>query len=113
MCVRSVGRLLGNIWPNLAIVVSFWSFNPLEEALWTGTEGGLVGQLLSPTLERYCTVPAHQDRVVDLRAVGEAAVSLSSGQLCVHSSGGAPRLTYADEVRCRLPPAPWRSHPRT
>ena len=32
VCVRSVGRLLGNIWPNLAIVVSFWSFNPLEEA---------------------------------------------------------------------------------
>jgi hypothetical protein len=30
--VRSVGRLLGNIWSNLAIVVSFWSFNPLEEA---------------------------------------------------------------------------------
>jgi hypothetical protein len=23
---------LGNIWSNLAIVVSFWSFNPLEEA---------------------------------------------------------------------------------
>ena len=42
---------------------------------------------------------------MDLRAVGEAAVSLSSGELCVHSSGGAPRLTYADEVRCRLPPA--------
>jgi hypothetical protein len=91
--------------PQLQEPITAIDFDPLEEAIWTGTEGGLVAQLLSPTLERYCTVPAHQDRVVDLRAVGEAAVSLSSGELCVHSSGGAPRLTYADEVRCRLPPA--------
>lgn len=62
------------------------AFDPLEEALWAGTESGLVVQLAvgggaaAPpgAFATYASVPAHADRVVELRALGEAAVSLST-----------------------------------
>ena len=74
------------------------SFDIFDEALWAGSASGVVSQLLCPTLERYSSLAAHQDQVVDLRSAGEAAVSLSATELCVLASGGAPRLTHTDQV---------------
>ena len=87
------------VHPQQLAPINALAFDSHEEALWVGTEGGLVAQLCCPTLERYCSVPAHQDRVLGLRSLGEAAVSLSSCEVAVRSSGGAPRLAYRDEVR--------------
>lgn len=75
-------------------------FDLREEALWVGTEGGAVGQMaVSGALEKYSSFLAHEGRVLGLRSVGEGAVSVSGGQLCLHASGGAVRMSYKDEVR--------------
>ena len=151
----------GPLHPRLTDSVNALAFDPAEEALWAGTEGGLVCQLLCPALEPYSAFPAHQvrlagcwllgsaqavclcgkfcgtaslwllarlaaaafppqpcrrpallvilprcpnrpcrqDRVLELRALGEAAVSISPCDLSVHASGGLQRLSWADEVR--------------
>jgi hypothetical protein len=72
------------------------AFDPLEEALWAGSDA-FVAQLACPALERFCSVPVASP-VVELRALGEAAVSLTAYELAVHASGGAPRLNWGDEV---------------
>lgn len=86
--------------PRLADPVIALAFDTLEEGLWAGTDGGVVAELVCPSLDRYCSLPA-AGPVVDLRSLGEAAVSLSAYELAVHASGGAPRLSWADEVRCK------------
>lgn len=93
--------------PRLLEVVSAVDFDFLEEALWVGTEGGIVAQVQVPSLARHCSLPAHQGPVLELQSLGEAAVALSSGEVTVHSSGGAPRLSYADEVRPLLCACGW------
>jgi hypothetical protein len=62
-------------------------------------EYGCRLQVACPTLDRYSSVQGHLGRVLDLRSVGEGAVSVSSGQLCLHASGGVPRVQYKVEVR--------------
>lgn len=42
--------------------------------------------------------PHVQDRVIELRALGEAAVSISCCDLSVHASGGLQRLSWSHEV---------------
>ena len=83
--------------------VNACDFDTAEEALWVGTEGGLVGQLAAPALERYSSAAAHEGRVLDLRAVGEGAVSVSGALLCLHASGGLVRTQCRNEVRGRTP----------
>lgn len=78
------------------------SFDSAEEALWVGTEGGLVGQLTCPALERYSSVAAHEGRVLDLRAVNRGATSVSTTQLVLHASGGVTRCQHTVEVRRRM-----------
>jgi hypothetical protein len=85
--------------PRLLDSINTLEFDPLEEALWVGTEGGFVGQLQIPSLDRHCSIPAHHSNVLALKSLGEAALALSSTELTVHSSGGTHRLTYVDEVR--------------
>lgn len=127
-------------------------FDTQQEGLWAGTESGVLGQaswgwvlehctqsvtlqwsrrhqrpalwmqVACPTLERYSSVPCHEGRVLDLRSVGEGALSVSSTQLCLHASGGVPRMYFRDEVsgqahlvtlRCTALPAatpPWMIH---
>lgn len=46
--------------PRLTDPVNALAFDPAEEALWAGTEGGLICQLGCPTLELYSSFPAHQ-----------------------------------------------------
>jgi len=82
--------------PRLVDPVGALEFDTLEEAVWAGTSSTL-GQLLCPSLDRYCSVPA-PGQVMEIRSLGEAAVSLSAFELAVHASGGAPRLSYSDEV---------------
>ncbi|KAL4859552.1 PAN2-PAN3 deadenylation complex catalytic subunit pan2 [Chlorella vulgaris] len=84
--------------PRLLDSINALDFDPLEEALWVGTEGGFVGQLQIPSLDRHCSIPAHHSNVLALKSLGEAALALSSTELTVHSSGGTHRLTYVDEV---------------
>lgn len=157
----------GPLHPRLTDSVNALAFDPVEEALWAGTEGGLVCQVLCPGIEPYSAFPSHQvrshggrlclgrmhnagfaacfpsgcslawhrsrrtlrspaarspvtpcslfthcplplphpprgqDRVIELRALGEATVSISSCDLSVHASGGLQRLSWADEVRRR------------
>lgn len=43
-------------------------------------------------------MPDIQDRVIELRALGEAAVSISCCDLSVHASGGLQRLSWSHEV---------------
>lgn len=85
--------------PRLLDSVNALDFDSLEEGLWLGSEGGVVGQVQVPSLARYSSVPAHAGPLLEVRSLGEAAVALSAGELTVHSSGGAQRLAYADEVR--------------
>lgn len=76
------------------------AFDPLEEALWAGTGGGVLSQLaVSASPSTYASVTCHTDHVIDLRALGEAVASLSSCELAVHASGCAPRVAWEDEVR--------------
>eukprot|EP00887_Chlorella_sp_A99_P005338 scaffold1.g5338.t1 len=95
----------GAAWAELAVQacddasINCVTFDLCDEALWTGSAGGGIAQLLCPALDRYASLPAHQDQVLDLCSAGEAAVSVSAGELCVLASGGVPRLTHADEVR--------------
>lgn len=84
--------------PRLLDGIAALDFDSLEEGLWLGSEGGVVGQMQAPSLARYSSVPAHAGPLLDVRSLGEAAVALSAGELTVHSSGGAQRLAYADEV---------------
>lgn len=86
--------------PRLADPVTVVAFDALEEGLWAGTDGGVVAELVCPALDRYCSVPAGGP-VVDLCSLGESVVSLSAYELSVHASGGAPRLSWADDVRSR------------
>ena len=44
------------------------------------------------------SLPLPQDRVIELRALGEAVVSLSCCDLSVHASGGLQRLSWTHEV---------------
>ena len=46
--------------PRLTDPVNALAFDPADEALWAGTEGGLVCQLVCPSLELYSSFPAHQ-----------------------------------------------------
>ncbi len=92
------------IHPRLAEPVNALAFDPLEEALWAGTDGA-VAQLAAPSLERYAAVPTSSP-VLELRALGEGVVSLTAFELAVHSSGGAPRLSWADKVRPTSRPFP-------
>ena len=46
--------------PRLSDPVNALAFDPAEEALWAGTEGGLVCQLVCPSLDLYSSFPAHQ-----------------------------------------------------
>jgi hypothetical protein len=85
--------------PRLLDSVNALDFDSLEEGLWLGSEGGVVGQVQVPSLARYSSVPAHAGPLLEVCSLGEAAVALSAGELTVHSSGGAQRLAYADEVR--------------
>ena len=48
--------------PRLTDPVNALTFDPAEEALWAGTEGGLVCQLVCPSLDLYSSFPAHQVR---------------------------------------------------
>jgi hypothetical protein len=86
------------VHPRLTDQVNALAFDPAEEALWAGTESGLVCQLVSPGLEPYSAFPAHQDRVIELRTLGEAAVSISCCDLSVHASGGLQRLSWSHEA---------------
>ncbi|KAL4432378.1 hypothetical protein ABPG77_001677 [Micractinium sp. CCAP 211/92] len=83
--------------PRLADPVTVLAFDALEEGLWAGTDGGVVAELVCPALDRYCSVPAGGP-VVDLCSLGESVVSLSAYELTVNASGGAPRLSWADDV---------------
>mgnify|MGYP001811073588 CR=1 FL=1 len=83
--------------PRLADPINALVFDSLEEAVWAGNDA-VVAQLACPSLERHCSVPSASP-IIELRTLGEAAVSLSAYELAVHASGGAQRLTWTDEVR--------------
>lgn len=76
------------------------AFDPLDESLWAGTESGLVVQLAvgggaaaAPgTFSTYASMAAHADRVVELRALGEAVVSLSACGVQVRRPGPGATL---------------------
>lgn len=93
------------------------AFDPREEALWAGSEGGMVVQLAvggadgggGAALSSYASIAAHADRVIELRALGEGAVSLSSCGLQVHGSGCAPCMAWEDEVRPVAAAALWNA----
>jgi hypothetical protein len=77
-------------------------FDAAEEALWTGTAGGVVAQTLCPDLSRHAHVAAHHDGIITMRSAGSSVVALSPSQLSVHLSGCVPRVWYADLVSFRL-----------
>jgi hypothetical protein len=83
--------------------VNCLDFDLAQEVLWAGTDGGYVVELISPTLERRSAFPAHRQPVVDLISLGHSALSISSSQLCLQNSGGAPTFTHVDEVRVASP----------
>lgn len=76
-------------------------FDVAEECLWVGTQGGILVQHVCPSLQRYAYIATHLDGILAMRSMGSSCVTLSPSQLCVHSSGGVPRLSFEDEV-CEL-----------
>ncbi|KAK3256606.1 hypothetical protein CYMTET_34263 [Cymbomonas tetramitiformis] len=74
------------------------TFDLGEELVWTATEGGWLSAFLSPSMERYCCVRAHNQRVVDMRPLaGGGVLSASSDSVRVHGTGGLSLLSFSDE----------------
>ena len=72
--------------------VTLLAFDPAEEAVWAGTDGGSVAVFSLPELARYSCAAAHPAPLAALLPLGGAAFSASARSLRVHSSGGVVRL---------------------
>jgi len=78
--------------------VTHCAFDPAEECVWAGTDGGSLAVFALPELARYCCVGgAHAQPLAALLPLGGAAFSASARQLRVHSSGGVLRLAVDED----------------
>jgi hypothetical protein len=78
--------------------VTHCAFDPAEECVWAGTDGGSLAVSSLPELSRYCCASgAHPAPLAALLPLGGAAFSASARALRVHSSGGVVRLALDED----------------
>lgn len=78
--------------------VTHCAFDPAEECVWAGTDGGSLAVFSLPELSRYCCASgAHPSPLAALLPLGGAAFSASARALRVHSSGGVVRLALDED----------------
>lgn len=95
--------------PLEAITTVAW--DPLEEALWTGTATGrIVSYLMTPTMDKYSSWRAHDDSEVKQLLFNEGGViSLSYGTVRYQSRGGLVHFIITPDLE-DLQAMTWASH---
>eukprot|EP00906_Rhabdomonas_costata_P017609 RCo025415 len=86
--------------------VTYVTFDPVEELLWSASEAGRVTSSVpffreepdeGPLWNKYSSFQAHSQPVSQLRAENWGVLSLSQGALRVHAKGGLPTHIFSDE----------------
>lgn len=77
--------------PRFPEPVTAVQFDQQYEALWAGTESGMLYTLQCPMLSRFASWQAHPSAVLDLTLLSDCAVSVSSSRAALCTNGGYTR----------------------
>ncbi|KAF8066299.1 Pan2 [Scenedesmus sp. PABB004] len=77
--------------PHFQEAITVLQFDQQYEALWAGTESGMLYTLQCPLLTRYASWQAHEGPVLDLQLLGDCAISVSAARAALTTSGGHTR----------------------